>query len=109
MAIKTRPVYVDDLTGKEVKTVQTIKFGVDGLFYEIDLDPNNEKKMRATLQEYVGAARRVRGAGASRKHTTDPETKVIRAWWAENVGELNIPYKSRGRVPITVVDAYRSK
>lgn len=105
------PVYVDDMTGKEVKAVETVRFGVDGLFYEIDLEPKGAAKLRDTVAEYVAAARKIRkdAMGTTGTRVPDPETKIIRSWWEENAGKVNIPYVSRGRIPYKVMDAYRSR
>ena len=44
----------DDLDGTEGAT--TVKFGLDGRSYEIDLSEKNEKASRKTLEKYLDAA-----------------------------------------------------
>ena len=40
----------------------TVRFGLDGAEYEIDLNAEHAKALRDALARYVGAARRVGGA-----------------------------------------------
>lgn len=92
----------DDLDGS--KGDETIRFGLDGTEYEIDLSSKNAKALREAMSVYVGAARKVRG---NRRRTTvtrnsREESRAIREWAMENGYELS----SRGRVPVHIREAY---
>src|SRR5687767_12660469 len=78
---------IDDLDGGEA--AETVTFGLDGLFYEIDLSSKNANKLRTALSTYVEHGHRVTGrtSGAARgprRRTNgggDRElNQAIRAW-----------------------------
>ena len=54
-----RVVLADDLDGSEAE--ETVEFGLDGAFYEIDLSEDNAERLRDALAEYVEHARRSGG------------------------------------------------
>ncbi len=71
---------VDDLNGRTAD--ETVRFGLGGPEYEIDLSRANARKLRSALAPFVAKARRVRPAprsAATRKPplriglTIDPE------------------------------------
>jgi Lsr2 len=74
---------VDDLDGGEAD--ETIRFGLDGTEYEIDLSKEHGRQLRKDLTVFVDAARRV---GA----------------WAQRQG---IKVSNRGRIPAKVVRQWR--
>jgi len=97
---------VDDLDGKPVDqgNGDTIRFGLDGAEYEIDLRDKNVDEMRKLFARYIGAARKVGGPGsASRRFRSGRSAssgrnynpKAVREW-AEKQG---IEVSARGRVP----------
>jgi len=55
VAQKVQVILVDDLDGGEA--VETIKFGLDGKNFEIDLSEDNAKALRDAFAPYVGVAR----------------------------------------------------
>src|ERR1700759_2521596 len=63
MAQKVRTLFVDDLDGSEAEG--TVRFGLDGTEYEIDLNAQHARQLRDALARYVAAGRRV-GAGTRR-------------------------------------------
>ena len=67
MAQRTEIVFTDDLDGGPAD--ETVRFGIDGTQYEIDLSKAHAGELRSVLQPYVASARRVTagGAGASRR------------------------------------------
>jgi uncharacterized protein YaeQ len=109
MAKKVTVSFVDDLDGSAAAD-ETVAFTLDGVTYEIDLSTKNAKKLRAALQPWIQAGRRVRGrrrrttVGASRTATQPRESTAIRLW-ARNHG---YQVASRGRIPTDVVDAFRA-
>lgn len=100
--------FVDDLDGRTVAE-ETVAFTVDGVAYEIDLSTKNAKKLRAALQSWIEAGRRLRGrrrssiAGASRTATEPRESAAIRVWARKHGYQV----ARRGRTPADVVDAFR--
>ena len=60
MAQKIQTLLVDDLDGSEAEG--TVRFGLDGAEYEIDLNAGHAKELRDVLARYVDAGRRVGGS-----------------------------------------------
>ena len=60
MAQKIQILFVDDIDGGEAEG--TVRFGLDGTDYEIDLNAKNAAALRKALAKYVDAARRAPGA-----------------------------------------------
>ena len=96
---------VDDLDGSEA--TQSISFGLDGVRFEIDLNEQHAGELRAALDAYVRAARRVgrptgrgRPVGSSADHRD--RNAAIRQWALDNGIEL----PGRGRIAHGVQDAY---
>jgi hypothetical protein len=96
----------DDVTGGEAS--ETVRFNLDGVDYEIDLNKKNAKKLRDALSLYVGHARRVSGrrrvTGRTGWGDYSYDPKAVRAWAAAN--RVEIP--PRGRIPARIVEQYRS-
>ena len=59
MAQKTVVTLTDDIDGKTAD--ETVKFGLDGINYEIDLRRANAEKLREALRPYQDAARKAPG------------------------------------------------
>lgn len=106
MAQKIQTLFIDDIDGGEAEG--TIRFGLDGSEYEIDLNAQHSGELRSALGKYVTHARKVGGAarkGAARggrRHST-ADTVAIRAWARENGYDI----KDRGRVPADLVAKYQ--
>ncbi|SDM66335.1 Lsr2 protein [Geodermatophilus siccatus] len=103
MATKTSVVLVDDLTDEAADT--TVRFGLDGRDYEIDLTEANASELREVLSRYVKAARKLSKSG---RPVTRTQSKVdpaaVRAWAKANGIEVN----ERGRIKAEVVEQYRA-
>jgi len=115
MAQKVTVSLVDDLDGSEAE--ETVEFGLDGAFYEIDLSEDNAERLRDALNEYVEHARRSGGrkrtggrvavAGrAPRTASADREQNQAMREWARKQG-MNI--SDRGRIPKEVAEAYNAQ
>lgn len=114
MAQKVTVSLVDDLDGSEAE--ETVEFGLDGAFYEIDLSEDNAERLRDALSEYVDHARRSGGrkrpagrlaAGrAPRTASADREQNQAMREWARKQG-MNI--SDRGRIPKEVAEAYNAQ
>src|SRR2546427_9810489 len=63
VAQKLQTLVVDDIDGSDAEG--TVRFGLDGTDYEIDLNAKNAQALRDSLARYTWAARR--GSGSSRR------------------------------------------
>lgn len=98
---------VDDIDGSEA--AETVLFGLDETYYEIDLNTAHAGALRTTLARYARAGRKVRRTPRQAARTgnkapaTGPDHAGIRAWAREQgmgIGE-------RGRVPDAIVARYQ--
>jgi len=105
MAQKITVALEDDLEGGPAD--ETVRFGLDGADYEIDLSKKNASAFRRKLAPFIEHARRAgRGprrrpgrTAASRERSGD-----IRAW----AKEAGIAVSDRGRIPASVVEQYEA-
>ncbi|MHA7241391.1 histone-like nucleoid-structuring protein Lsr2 [Arthrobacter sp. TMS1-12-1] len=108
MAQRVQVELVDDLNGEVAQ--ETVRFGVDGTEYEIDLTTENADRLRSTLSEYVEKARKARtgrrNQGGQQSTPTSrnkrENTQQIRQWAQDN----GYNPSSRGRINQSIVDAY---
>lgn len=124
MAQKVVVTLVDDLDESEAD--ETVEFGIDGSSFEIDLSDANAAKLRDSLADYIGHARRTagrrrttgrsaspapsaaapaarKGGGGGRASVDREQNQAIREWarrQGKNVSE-------RGRIPSEISEAYR--
>jgi hypothetical protein len=105
MAQRIQTVLIDDLDGGEA--AGTVRFGLDGTEYEIDLSARHSDQLRKALELYLAHARpaggTARGAARSRRGAAVDTAKVRE--WAKGRG---IEVKDRGRVPADVVEQYQT-
>ena len=105
MAQKVTVELEDDLDGGPAE--QTVRFGVDGAEYEIDLSTKNAAALRRKLAPFIdharkagrGARRRPGRTAASRGRSAD-----IRAW-AKDQG---IAVSERGRIPASIAEQHEA-
>ena len=107
MAQKIQTLFIDDLDGSAAEG--TVRFGLDGAEYEIDLNAKHARELRDALARYVGAPRRVGAArrsvrGARRGSASGLNTTEVREW-AKAQG---IEVKDRGRVPAELVVKFKA-
>jgi Lsr2 len=108
MAQKVQTFFVDDIDGGEA--AGTVRFGLDGTDYEIDLSTAHAEALRKALEEYIVAGRKVsgparRGRGSSRRAASGgPNSSDVREW-AKTQG---IEVKDRGRVPAELVVKFQA-
>lgn len=115
MARRTIQVLTDDLDGGDAE--ETVKFGLDGVQYEIDLSKKNAAKMRDSLAPFVAAGRKVGrggvvvgGRAATARGRTGAtadrdQNRAIREW-AQGKG---IKVSDRGRIKQEIVDRYHAE
>lgn len=108
MAQKVQTIFIDDLDGSAAES--TVRFGLDGTEYEIDLNTEHAQALRDALARCISAARRAgsnarrparngRKAPASGLNTTEVRE------WAKAQG---IEVKDRGRVPAELVVKFKA-
>jgi hypothetical protein len=106
VAQKVQTFYIDDIDGSEA--AGTVRFGLDGADYEIDLSAGHTDELHAALQTYIDHGRKVGGASrrAPRGRRADSaiDTTAARSWAMEQ----GIDIKDRGRVPADIVAKYHA-
>lgn len=105
MAQHTKVVLTDDVDGGTA--TETVRFGIDGDEYEIDLAADKARELRDILTTRSAAARKVASLGSTRTFTrvvTDHDPAALRAW--ARARDIELP--ARGRVPDDVVAQYRA-
>ena len=109
MAQKIQTLFIDDIDGGEAEG--TVRFGLDGAGYEIDLSAENADALRKVLARYVEAGRRSPGSavrrpgrGGRRASANGVNTTEVREW-AKSQG---IEVKDRGRVPAELVVKFQA-
>jgi len=94
----------DDVDGGDGD--ETVNFALDGVTYEIDLSTQNADALRAAMEPWISAGRRVRSkrsesAGGTTRSAKRDSTR-IRTWAAAHGYEVG----ERGRIPGDVEKAY---
>ncbi len=114
MAKQVITLLTDDLDGGEAD--RTVEFGLDGVYYTIDLSEKNAGKLRKALDPYLAVATRVgrsggdtrgtrRSAPATGGRSSRDQNQAIREWANKNGYEVS----ERGRIPSSIVEAYHNK
>ncbi|SDH18383.1 Lsr2 protein [Sinosporangium album] len=105
----------DDIDGSKAES--TIKFGLDGQGYEIDVSPKNEQRLRKIFAPYLLNARAVvRRRTPSRRRASTRSVPPAAAVpsidsaaarrvreWARSQG---LEVSARGRIPRNIVEQY---
>ena len=112
MARKVQVHLLDDIDGS--KAEETLKFGLDGTLYEIDLNAKHADKLRSSLAQYVTHARRLgrgqvaatsRGRGQAPARSDREQNQAIRDWAKSKGLDVN----DRGRIPANIVEQYHAE
>lgn len=113
MAKETITRLIDDLDKSEAD--ETVKFGLDGVQYEIDLSAKNASKLREALRPYVEAGTKigkvtstVSRVSPSRRRSSQAadreQNRAIRQWARSQGKEIS----DRGRIPEEIVAEYHA-
>lgn len=110
MAQKVKIILEDDLDGGPAD--ETVRFGLDGGQFEIDLSSANAARLRDAVRPFAAKARRVQGvrrapgrpAGSRTTVKRNPEIAAIRKWAQENGYNVS----NRGRIHQDIQDAYHA-
>jgi hypothetical protein len=109
MAQRVQVEMIDDLNGEIAQ--ETVRFGIDGTHYEIDLTTENAQNLREALSGYVDKARKTstrRGQGGQKASSATSgrakreDAQQIRQWAQDN----GYNPSSRGRITQSIIDAY---
>ncbi|MFD7661330.1 Lsr2 family protein, partial [Streptomyces sp. NPDC059788] len=96
-------VVVSDLSRKP--DAATVAFGLGGMWYEVDLSPDEQQELEEKLEPYMKVGREA-GPTLIKKRvvpdTTVEEREEIREWAREQGYEVN----ERGRIPKKTMKAY---
>lgn len=104
MAQKTIVELIDDLDGGTAD--ESIRFGLDGVEYAVDLSEGNAQRLREALEPFVAHARRA--SGRKQRSTARPAVKssgdreqnqAIREWARQEGHEVS----DRGRIPQSLI------
>ena len=100
--------FFDDLDGNEAEG--TVRLGLDGTEYEIDLNAEHAQALRDALARYTSAGRRATGAtrrqpGSGRRVSANGLNTTEVREWAKAQG---IEVKDRGRVPAELVVRFKA-
>jgi hypothetical protein len=108
VAQKVQTSLIDDLDGSAAQG--TVRFGLDGTDYEIDLNAEHTQQLRDALAPFVRAGRKVAGgsrqaARIRRDRAADgPNPTEVRDWAkAQGIG-----VKERGRVPAELMIKFKA-
>ena len=106
MAQRIQTLFIDDIDGGPAEG--TVRFGLDGTDYEIDLSNAHSQELHKMLAGFVTHARKTGGTARrgprSRHGDAAPDTRKVREW-AKGQG---IDIKERGRVPAEVIEKYKA-
>jgi len=106
MVSKVAVVVTDDIDGSP--EAETVKFGLDGTTYEIDLGEANRSKFNAAFAPYIEAGRRISRtrtpSSASRSSAPKVDNMAVRAW----AKERGLHVSERGRLSAEVLRQYEA-
>jgi Lsr2 len=109
MATKTITQVTDDLDGST--EAETVKFGLFGATYEVDLNKDNQKRLESVLEPFLSVARKAGASSSPRRASTSRsssagghDAKAVRVWAAQN--GIDVP--ARGRIPGSVIERYQA-
>lgn len=100
MAKRTIVVLMDDLDGSEAE--ESVRFELDGVSYELDLNATHAEELRTTLKPYIAAARVATRSRPPRSGRS--RNRHIRQWAQQN----GIPVPSRGIISARILEQYNA-
>lgn len=109
MAQKIETVIVDDLDGSQAET--TVRFGLDGTQYEIDLNTAHIEELHSAFDRYIRAGRKLGSTTRSANRSSVPRPAIdgpspsdVREW----ARKQGIEVSDRGRVPSDLVAKFNA-
>lgn len=104
-------ILVDDINGEDAD--ETVRFGLDGTSYQIDLNTANASRLRDQLAEFIEHARKESSSGRpvrtprqviSNEPKADKGIHARARQWAQEQG---IEISNMGKVPEEILGQYR--
>lgn len=107
MVQKIQTLFIDDIDGGAAEG--TVRFGLDGTEYEIDLNAKHTEELRKVLANYAAHGRKAGGTTRRTSRGRRPDagavdTAKVREWAKESGYDI----RDRGRVPANVVEKYKA-
>jgi hypothetical protein len=103
MAQRAEIVFTDDIDGSEA--AGTVRFGLQGTTYEIDLSQKNADELAEVLEPYVLAGRKVTSRRpAARSRAAGPSPAAVREWARTEGMEV----KDKGWVPAELIVKFQA-
>ncbi|WP_406126101.1 Lsr2 family protein [Streptomyces sp. NBC_00989] len=107
MVQRTVTIFTDDLTGAEGEDIAAHTFSLDGVSYEVDLNPDSHQLLLDALAPFLKVGRKSGSAPRHRGSSTradSPDPIKVREWAKSQGIEVN----TRGRVPRNVIEKYEA-
>jgi hypothetical protein len=104
VAQQMQVVFVDDIDGSEA--TGTVRFGIGGAEYEIDLSQAHADELAAAVGPYIAVARKVTAAGrpARAARPARHDQSEVRTW----AREQGLKVAGRGRIPADILAQYEA-
>jgi hypothetical protein len=104
VAQRTQILYVDDIDGSQADG--TVRFGLDGVDYEIDLSKKHADQLAKAIAPFLDAARRVPASRRTVKAVRPArhDQSDVRSW----ARDQGLKISDRGRIPTDVLARYES-
>jgi hypothetical protein len=106
MAQRIQTLFIDDIDGGAADG--TVRFGLDGADYEIDLSGQHSDELRKALGKYIEHSRKIGGtarrAARGGRGANAIDAAKVREWAKGNGYDI----KDRGRVSADLVEKYQA-
>jgi hypothetical protein len=111
VARKVQVHLLDDIDGATAD--EALKFGLDGVNYEIDVCAKHAEKLRKDLAKFILGGRRLgrggiaparRGRAAATRSDRE-QNQAIRTW----AKRKDIQLSDRGRIPVNIIEQYQAE
>jgi hypothetical protein len=106
MAQRIQTLFIDDIDGGAADG--TVRFGLDGADYEIDLSGEHSDELRKALGKYIEHSRKIGGtarrAARGGRSANAIDAAKVREWAKGNGYDI----KDRGRVSADLVEKYQA-
>jgi hypothetical protein len=106
MAQRIQTLFIDDIDGGAADG--TVRFGLDGADYEIDLSGEHSDELRKALGKYIEHSRKIGGttrrAARGGRGANSIDAAKVREWAKGNGYDI----KDRGRVSADLVEKYQA-
>jgi hypothetical protein len=104
VAQRTQVFYIDDIDGSHADG--TVRFGLDGTAYEIDLNKKHADQLAKVMRPYIDAARKASSRRAPQGGRPARQNQSEVRAWARAKG---LKVSDRGRIPSDLLARYESE